>query len=136
MVNHQIRKGISVTYTKNTTSNDAHASSNTGALDYLVSTSSIVAMSIEAATGMLDRLLPSDYITVGKRIELHHEQPSLVGETITLEVRVDAVEGNSVFLVFQASDSKGIVCSGKYERVIINKDKLLEIAYQRSPGLI
>jgi predicted thioesterase len=136
MLNHQITKGLSVTYTKNTTSNDAHASSNTGALDYLVSTPSIVTMIIEAATGMLDKLLPSDFITVGKKIELHHEQPSLVGETITLKIRVDSVEGSSVILEVEASDSKGIVCSGKYERVIINKDKLLEIAYQRSPGLI
>lgn len=136
MINHQIVKGISVTFTKNTTSNDAHASSNTGALDYLVSTPAIITMIIDAATGMLDKLLPSDYITVGKKIELQHEHPSLIGETITLKLRVDSVEGHSVLLDVQASDSKGIVCSGKHERVMINKDKLLEIAYQRSPGLI
>ena len=136
MFNHQITKGLSATYTRNTTSSDAYSSFNTGALDYLVSTPSIIKMIIDAATSMMDKLLPSDYITVGKKIELHHEYPSLIGETITLKLRVDMVDGNSVVLDVQASDSKGIVCSGKYERVIIDKNKLLEIAYQRAPGLI
>lgn len=136
MINHQITKGLTESYTKNTTSNDAHSSSNTGALDYLVSTPAIITMIIDSATNMLDKLLPSDYITVGKKVELCHEHPSLVGEMITLKLQVASIEGNSVILDVQAADSKGLVCSGKHERAIINKDKLLEIAYHRAPGLI
>lgn len=136
MINHRITKGLSATYTKNTTSNDARPSSNTGTLDYLVSTPSLVNMIIDASTNMLDKLLPSDYITVGKKIELHHEHPSLIGETITLKLQVNKIEGHSVILDVQAADSKGLVCTGTYERAIINKDKLLEIAYHRAPGLI
>lgn len=136
MMMNQIKEGMSATYTKNTTSNDAYPSSSTGTLDYLVSTPSLVAMIIDGATNMLDKLLPADYITVGKNIELHHEHPSLVGEMITLKLKVDKIVGHSVILDVQASDSKGLVCSGKYERAVINKDKLLEIAYHRAPGLL
>ena len=136
MINHQIREGLSITETKKTTTDDAHSSSNTGALDYLVSTPSIVMMIIDTATHMLDKLLPSDYITVGKKIELVHEQPSIVGETISLKLTVEKIVGNSVLLDVQVADLKGIVCKGKYERAIINKEKLLEIAYMREPELI
>ena len=136
MINHQIREGLSITETKKTTTDDAHSSSNTGALDYLVSTPSIVMMIIDTATHMRDKLLPSDYITVGKKIELVHEQPSIVGETISLKLTVEKIVGNSVLLDVQVADLKGIVCKGKYERAIINKEKLLEIAYMREPELI
>ena len=136
MITHQIKKGLSSTYTKHTATNDAYSSANSHALEYLVSTPSIMNMLIDASAEMLDKLLPSDYITVGRKIELFHEHPSLVGETITLKLIVDDIREYSVFLKFEATDSKGLVCSGIYERTMINKNKLLEIAYKRSPGLI
>ncbi|MDF2655472.1 MAG: hypothetical protein K0R19_1946 [Bacillota bacterium] len=136
MIKHQIEKGLTHTYSRVTTTKDAYASSNSGTLDYLVSTPSIILMMIDASTEMLDRRLPSDFITVGKKIELNHEHPSLLGEVITLHLEVESVDHHSVLIRFEASDSKGTVCSGKYERTIINKAKLLDIAYQRSPGLI
>ena len=136
MINHRITKGMTDTYTKKTTTNDGYNAYHTGALDYLVSTPSIINMIIDATTSMLDKLLPQDYITVGKKIELLHEHPSLVGETITLRLEVENVEGHLITLCFRAVDSKGEVCCGKYQRTIINKNKLLEIAYQRAPELI
>ncbi|MDF3002714.1 MAG: hypothetical protein K0Q48_2833 [Bacillota bacterium] len=136
MIKHQIEKGLTYTYSRVTTTNDAYASSNEGTLDYLVSTPSILLMMINASTEMLDSRLPSDFITVGKRIELNHEHPSLVGEVITLYLEVESVDLHTVLIRFEASDSKGSVCSGKYERTIINKNKLLDIAYHRAPGLI
>ena len=136
MIKHQIKEGLTITDTKKTTTNDAHSSSNTGTLDYLVSTPSIMIMVIDTATHMLDKLLPSDYITVGKKIELLHEHPSIIGETISVKLTVEKITGHSVFLDVQVEDLKGIVCSGKHERAIINKEKLLEIAYMRDPDFI
>lgn len=136
MIKHQIKEGLTITDTKKTTTNDAHSSSNTGTLDYLVSTPSIMIMVIDTATHMLDKLLPADYITVGKKIELIHEHPSIIGETISVKLTVEKITGHSVFLDVQVEDLKGIVCSGKHERAIINKEKLLEIAYMRDPDFI
>lgn len=136
MINHRITEGLATVYSKETTSTDAYSSSDTGTLDYLVSTPAIVTMMIDGATEMLDKLLPSDYITVGKKIDLFHEHPSIIGETITLKLVVEKLAGNTVMLDVQAADSKGVVCSGKIERAIINKDKLIEIAYKRTPEII
>ncbi len=133
MINHRITEGLATVYNKQTTSNDAYSSSDTGTLDYLVSTPAIVTMMIDAATEMLDKLLPSDYITVGKKIDLFHEHPSIIGETISLKLVVEKLVGNTVMLDVRASDSKGVVCSGKIERAMIKKDKLIEIAYKRTP---
>lgn len=131
MINHKITKGIYNVYSKRTNSNDTDVAYNTGILDYLVSTPAIIRMIIDASADMLDKLLPSDYLTVGRKIELTHEQPTLVGETVTVTVKVEEVIQNVVFLGFEVNDSKGTVCSGKYERVIIEKNKLMDIAYKR-----
>jgi predicted thioesterase len=136
MIDHKIRKGLSIIRTKTTTTNDTYTPSNAGALDYLVSTPAIIMMAIDAATEMLDTLLPQDYVTVGKKLEILHEQPSVVGDTITLKMTVEDVAGNLITLDFKAEDPKGVVCTGKYQRTIINKGKLLDIAYHRAPGLI
>lgn len=136
MIDHNIKKGLTSIHTKTTSTSDAYTSRNTGALDYLVSTPAIIMMAIDAATEMLDGLLPQDYITVGKELKILHEHPSIVGDTITLKMTVEEVEGHLITLDFKAEDSKGVVCSGKYQRTIINRGKLLDIAYQRSPGLM
>lgn len=136
MINHRITEGLATVYKKETTSNDAYSSSDTGTLDYLVSTPAIVTMMIDAATEMLDKLLPPDYITVGKKIDLLHEHPSIIGETISIKLVVKKLAGNTVMLDVQAADSKGVVCSGEIERAMINKDKLIEIAYKRTPEII
>lgn len=136
MINHNIKKGLTITSEKTTTSTDAYTANNTGALDYLVSTPSIMLMVIDAATEMLDILLPQDYITVGKKVELLHEHPSIVGDTIKLKLTVEDVAGPLITLDFKAEDSVGIVCSGKYQRTIINRGRLLEIAHQRTPSLV
>ena len=136
MLNHNIARGVYNVYTKKTNTTDTDAAFNTGTLNYLVSTPSIILMIINASSEMLDQLLPADYITVGKKIELTHEQPTLVGETITVTVEVEEVIQNVVYLDFEVKDSKGVVCSGKYRRVIVEKSKLMEIAYKRLPELI
>lgn len=136
MINHGIKKGLTGKYTIKTTNGDAYSASYNGALNYLVSSTAIINMFIEASTDMLDKLLPPDFITVGKKIEINHEHPSLIGETIILNLVVDHVDGHSVVLKIEAYDSKGRVCSGSYERVFINQGKLLDIAYHRAPDLL
>jgi predicted thioesterase len=52
-----------------------------------------------------------------------------------LKIVVDDIEGHLITMVIKVEDTKGIVCSAKYQRTIINKGRLHEIAYQRSQGL-
>lgn len=134
MIKHKIRAGLSITYT-----NEAHISntlypsgSSGGILDYLVSTAIVIEQVMELSSKMLDSLLPDNYITVGKKIELTHEKATLIGETIVFLLMVTKVEEESVFLDITVSDSVGVICRGKYERAIVNKEELLNNAYKRS----
>lgn len=133
MIEHKIKPGISTIYTREAGHADALPSSHSaGIMDFLVSTPAVLTMVIEATRDLLDPLLPDGYITVGKNIDLSHERPTLIGETVTLVITVKDVKGESVFLDITGHDSTGVICKGTYERSIVNKDHLIDIAYSRA----
>jgi predicted thioesterase len=101
-------------------------------MDFLVSTPAILSMAIKASSEMLDPLLPDGYITVGKNIDLTHERPTLIGETLTLVVTVSKIKGENIYLEIAGHDSTGVICKGIYERTIVDKNHLIDIAYRRS----
>jgi predicted thioesterase len=103
-----------------------------GVLDYLVSTPVIMAMIIEASSSLLDPLLPKDFITVGKKIELDHLKPTIIDGYITITATVTKVEGDRIFLEITGRDAIGQVCAGKYERVIVNSNMLFDAAHRRA----
>ena len=99
MTEHKIKPGLSTIYTREAGNADALPSSHSaGIMDFLVSTPAILTMIIEATRDLLDPLLSDGFITVGKNINLTHERPTLIGETVTLVITVKEVKGENVFL--------------------------------------
>lgn len=133
MIEHRIKPGISTIYTREAGHADALPSNHSaGIMDYLVSTPAILTMIIEGTRDLLDPLLTDGYITVGKNIDLSHERPTLIGETVTLVITVAEVRGESIFLDITGHDSTGVICKGTYERSIVDRDHLIDIAYRRA----
>jgi predicted thioesterase len=133
MINHGIQEGLVTDFRKTTSPQDASLTSGSMELTYLVSTPAVINIIIDASSEMLDKLLPPEYITIGTHLEISHENPTLVGEAINLRIKVIKVVNNEVLLEFEGTDSVGLFCRGKYERCIVNKDKLLQSAYARFP---
>jgi predicted thioesterase len=99
-----------------------------------LSTPEVLDIIIEASAKMLDPLLPTGYITIGKYIELSHEQPTLTlaGGTISTILTVTGISGNKIFLDFSCYDEIGLICKGLYERAIVDREKLMESTYRRA----
>ena len=133
MNEHRIVPGLSTIFTKEAGQADTLPSSNAaGIMDFLISTPAVLTMIIEATRDLLDPLLPDGAITVGKNINLTHERPTLIGETVTLVITVKEVKGESIFLDITGHDATGVICRGLYERSIVEKDHLIDIAYRRA----
>lgn len=133
MIEHKITAGLSTIFSKEVGHSDTlPVKGSSGIMDYLISTPGILTMVIHASSEMLDPLLPSGYITVGKNIDLSHERPTLIGETISLVITVTKVKGESVFLDISGHDATGVVCKGTYERSIVDMNHLLDIAHKRA----
>ena len=130
---HKIEVGIIKDYKKTTGPADATDLPGSLELSYLVSTPAVVNMIIEASTEMLDSLIPEDYTTVGTNIQLSHEKPTLIGEPISIRLKVSKVDGCRVFIDVEGHDNQGRFLNGKYERHIVNKSRLMQHAYGRFP---
>ena len=131
IIDNKIMEGLSMTYQRLTSASDAYVA-NTSSIENLVSTPALLTMIVEASCKMLDHLLPQQYLTVGNKLELSHLNPTLVGDTITLILTVEKVDGNKILVDFVGADTNGRVCEGKYHKVIVDKSKLMENAYKRA----
>ena len=135
MIEHKITVGQSAIYKKEGSIKGSYINSGSSdTLNYLLSTPEVLDIIIEASTKMLDNLLPAGYITVGKYIELSHEQPTLTltGGTISTILTVTKISGNKIFLDFSCHDEIGLICKGIYERAIVEREKLMEATYRRA----
>lgn len=136
MSSNNISIGLSKISKKEVGRADTLPSRNAGGiLDFLVSTPAILQWIIEESSDMLDPLLPDGMITVGRKIELTHEKPTLVGENITLILTVFDKKGENIVLDISIHDSMGLISRGIYERSIVEKNHLLDVAYRRSTNL-
>ncbi len=131
MIDHKITKGMSIIYNREISSGDTATGFGSGVLDYLLSTPAIVSMVIEGSIKLLDQLVPSDYITVGGKIEITHEKPTLLGESVHIVLTVEEVDGDRIVLDAAVHDHVGVVARGKHERFIVNSEKLMAAAYAR-----
>ncbi len=139
MFDNKIIVGLSTIYKKESSLLETLSSSGTtGTLNYLVTTPQIMEIIIEASYNMLDPLLPKGYITVGKYIELSHEHPTLtlLGGVISAILTVSKIEKNKIYLDFTCYDDIGLICKGRYERAIVNKDSLMEATYKRAQTIL
>lgn len=137
MINHNITVGLSTIYKKEATAADAlQATGSGGILDFLVSTPAILTMIIDASSQLIDQLLPEDYITVGKNIELSHDNPTMIDGIITIVVTVKKVSNDRIYLEFSGHDAVGQICQGKYERVMVSKKMLMDSVYKRAQNML
>lgn len=131
-MNHDIKVGLTMTYRKDRGYHNVQADTGaTGLLEYLVTTPTILNMIIEASVQMLDSRLTDDLVTVGKRIELTHDRPTVVGEEISIDLTVTRIDRDHIMLDFVGHDSTSQICRGQYERVIVKKQDLIDHAYRR-----
>jgi len=131
MANHKIYEGLTTTYEKVTTAADSYISNSTS-IDSLLSSPALLSTIIEISCKMLDKLLPNDFITVGRNLELSHFNPTLIGEKISIKITVKKIDKQRIHLEFLGTDSFGEFCKGKYEKAIVDKNTLIESAVKRA----
>ena len=92
----------------------------------VLSTPRIVALCEEAAIDAIgDRLAPGE-TTVGMRVQLDHLAPISVGGHVTVDAKLDKVEGHRLVFSVSVTDERGLVAAGKVLRVVVVRDRFME----------
>ncbi len=130
MITDKIYVGLSTTYDKVITPADSYLTKSI-TIDHIMSTPALLATIIEISWHMLKPLIPDGYITVVRNFNFNHLNPTLVGEKIKIQITVEKVDNNRIYMDFVGTDYIGEFCNGKFEKAIVKSDKLLEAAYKR-----
>lgn len=132
MIDYGIKAGLEISVHRQTVEAKENITVEDFALGTLLSTASIANMVSEISIELLDSYLPVDHFTVGTVFLVTHKAAVITGSSVTLNVKVTEVKSNIVSLSFVGYDDKGTFCEGAHERVIIERNKLFDIAYERS----
>ncbi|MTI56186.1 thioesterase family protein [Geosporobacter ferrireducens] len=127
--------GTSVTIQKKIVEEDTALNYGSGKLETLLATPSLVALMIEAAVNAVDHRLPEGMITVGRKMEIVHEKPTGIGATVSVKVEVKDFDGAKIVFDMIAYDEIGMIGRGTHERIIVNKNALLERTMSRAEKL-
>lgn len=104
-------------------------------LSQYLSTSACAALAVKAAMAVTEPLLPEGYISVGRRLDLEHDVPSMMGTTVTVRATLREIRGNRLFFEVVGSDALGMVFRGMDERVVVNRLGLDEKGMERAQQL-
>lgn len=122
------KSGEFLTVQKVVEKSDTGANIGTGKLDQLLASPTLLQLMIEASTRLIDERLPEDMVSVGSTYTIHHEQPTLIGETVTCKVTIAEQQDTRIKLLMETYDESGLVATGACERVIANQDVMVEKA--------
>lgn len=89
-------------------------------------TPSMVALMEKAAHQLARLSLPKTEDTVGIGIEIKHTRATPLGEKVSAQATLTAIEGKKLFFSITAFDSKGEIGHGTHVRYIINPVKFME----------
>jgi predicted thioesterase len=104
-------------------------------LNQLLSTSSCVETFVKAANRITERSLPEGFITIGYSITITHEEPSLLGTSVTFRTVLKEIEGNRLVFDISARDALGEILRGTFERAVVNRVALMDKATERAEKL-
>lgn len=128
----KIQVGDSITIQKMVNTKDTALNYGSGKVDTLLATPSLVALMIEASVKAIDEKLPEGFVTVGTMAKIVHENPTILGATISVKVEVAKFDGQKITLDMMAYDEIGLVGKGTHERTIVNKEALQKKAMERA----
>jgi len=126
-----IQVGMTLTLQKKVEHEDTSLNYGSGKIENLLATPKLVAFMIEASSQLMDPLLPEGIISVGHHVEVEHFKPTLIGSTVSVEVKIVRIESGKYVLSMRAYDEYGQIGTGLHTRTILPLRKLEEIAEKR-----
>ena len=101
----------------------------------LLSTAALTKLMLDTAWRLLEDEVHEGVTSVAAMIQVNHEEPTVAGETVTVEATVKTVEENRILIALKAVDETGTIAHGLNERLIVDKTNLKTLADQRAAAL-
>ncbi len=98
-------------------------SSDFAALPPVLATGYLVALVEWTCMKALDGHLDADEQTLGVHVDLSHAAATPVGKGVSIDVRLETVEGRQLTFAVDACDDAATICRGTHRRAVINRPR-------------
>jgi fluoroacetyl-CoA thioesterase len=95
----------------------------------VLGTPRMLALAEAATVGATARRLPPGTTTVGARVELEHKAATPIGRTVVAEARLAKADGRRLIFEISVRDGSRVVAEGRVERIIVDRQRFLEKAF-------
>lgn len=126
-----ITAGLEATVERIVAQGDTASALGSGEVDVL-GTPAVVALCEEAAVAAVARAIDPEQTTVGTNITIDHLAPTQVGMRVVAHARLERVDGRTLYFDVDASDGAGPIARGTHTRVVVNRERFLKSAGERS----
>ena len=91
-----------------------------------LATPRVIALSEEACILVIEGRLADGATTVGQRVQVDHLAPTPMGQRVTAEATLEAVQGRRLTFTVSVNDDRGLVAVGRVTRVIVDTERFLD----------
>lgn len=127
-----MQPGLTGTVTLIVGAADTAVALGSGSVD-VFGTPRAIALAEQATCAAVDAHLPAGSTTVGTRVEFDHTRATPVGDEVTAEAELVAVDGRRLTFRVVVRDPSGEVGSGVVHRAVVDRDRFHE-GVRRSAG--
>jgi predicted thioesterase len=127
----KLEVGQDIVLQKMTTDADTPYNFGSGHLHRFYSSASLTTLMLDAGAELVDPQLTEGHISVSSMIQVYHEEPTVIGETVTVKATVLEIDEYRILLGLKAWDEIGHIGRGINERHIVNIDSLIDSAEKR-----
>ena len=92
----------------------------------VLATPRVIALGEEACVAVVDGRLDEGATTVGQRVQIDHLAPTGVGQRVTAEATLEAVQGRRLTFTVSVHDDRGLVAVGRVTRVVVDTTRFLD----------
>jgi fluoroacetyl-CoA thioesterase len=92
----------------------------------VLATPRLIALSEEACVLVIEGRLDAGATTVGQRVQIDHLAPTPVGNRVTAEATLEAVQGRRLTFTVSVNDDRGLVAVGRVTRVVVDRERFLD----------
>ncbi len=124
-MDNQLITGIKGLQSIVVTDKDTAACYGSGLIDVFATPAMIGLMEATAQQSVMP-FLPEGCITLGTEVNIKHLKATPVGQKVTCNSELIAVDGRQLTFKLSASDEGGEIGNGRHTRVIVNKEKFIE----------
>ena len=98
----------------------------------VLGTPAVLALAERAACAAIAARLAPGQTTVGSTAQIEHRAPTPVGVPVSATARLVGVDGRTLRFEVEVSDPAGPVATVRHERVVVDRDRFIERAGERS----